>query len=40
MHLVFSELDTIRPHLNFKILDENNNGVIPRTFYLQLLSKE
>ena len=41
MHLVFLELEgTHRPHLNFKILDENNNEVIPRTFYLQLLNKE
>ena len=40
MHLVFLELDTHRPHLDFKILDENNNEVIPRTFYLQLLNKD
>ena len=40
MHLVFLELDTRRLHLDFKILDENNNEVIPRTFYLQLLNKE
>ena len=40
MHLVFLELDTHRPHLDFKILDENNNEVIPRTFYLQLLNKQ
>ena len=33
MHLVFLELDTQRPHLDFKILDENNK-------YLQLLNKE
>ena len=33
MHLVFLELETQRPHLDFKILDENNN-------YLQLLNKE
>ena len=39
MHLLFLELDTHRPHLDFKILDENNNKVIPRTFYLQLLNK-
>ena len=32
MHLVFLELDTHRPHLDFKILDENNNQVVPRTF--------
>ena len=36
MHLVFLELDTPRHHLDFKILDENNGEVIPRTFYLQL----
>ena len=40
MHLVFLVLDTHRPHLDFKILDENNNEVILRTFYLQLLHKE
>ena len=40
MNLVFLELDTHRSHLDFKILDENNNGVIPRTFYLQLLNKK
>ena len=40
MHLVFLELDTHRQHLHFKILDENNNEVIPRKFYLQLLNKE
>ena len=40
MHLAFLELDTYSAHLDFKILDENNNEVIPRTFYLQLLNKE
>ena len=40
MHLVFSELGTHRHHLDFKILDENNNEFIPRTFYLQLLNKQ
>ena len=40
MHLVFLELDMHRNHLDFKILDENNNEVIPRTFYLQLLNKQ
>ena len=40
MHLVFLELDTCRPHVDFKILDENNNEVILRTFYLQLSNKE
>ena len=40
MHLVFLELGTHRHHLDFKILDENNNEVIPRTFYLQLLNKQ
>ena len=40
IHLVFLELDTDRPHLDFKILDENNNEVIPKRFYLQLLNKE
>ena len=40
MHLVFLELDTHRPHLDFKILDEKYNEVIPRTFYLELFNKE
>ena len=40
IHFVFLELDIDKPHLDFKILDENNNEVIPRTFYLQLLNKE
>ena len=40
MHLVFLELDTYRHHLDFDILDEDNNKVIPRTFYLQLLNKQ
>ena len=39
VHLVFLELDIDQPHLDFKILDENNNEVIPRTFYLQLLNE-
>ena len=39
IHLVFLELDTHRPHLDFKILDENNNEVIARTLYLLLLNK-
>ena len=40
IHLVFLELDINQPPLDFKILDENNNEVIPRIFYLQLLNKE
>ena len=36
VYLVFLELDIDQPHLDFKILDENNSEVIPRTFYLQL----
>ena len=39
IHLVFLELDIDQPYLDFKILDENNNEVIPRTFYLQLLNE-
>ena len=39
IHLVFLELDTHQPHLDFEILDENNNEVIPKTFYIQLLNK-
>ena len=34
IHLVFLELDIDQPHLDFKILDENINEVIPRTFCL------
>ena len=40
IHLVFLELEIDQPHLDFKILDENNNEVIPKTFYLQLLNKQ
>ena len=40
MHLVFLELNTHRHHLDFKKLDENNNEIIPETFYLQLLNKD
>ena len=40
VRLLLLELDIHQPHINFKILDENNNEVIPRTFYLQLLNKE
>ena len=32
--VVFLELDAHRRHLDFKILDENNNEIIPRTFQL------
>ena len=39
-HLVFLELEGIHQHLDFKILDENNNEVISVSFYLQLLNKE
>ena len=40
MHLVLLELDMHRQHLDFKILDENNSEIMPRTFYLQLLNKQ
>ena len=40
MHLVLLELGTLWHHLDFKILNENNNEVIPRTFYLQILNKD
>ena len=39
-HLVFLELKGIHQHLDFKLLDENNNEVIPVSFYLRLLNKE
>ena len=32
IYLVFLELHKDQPHLDFKILHENNNEVIPRTF--------
>ena len=39
-HLVFLELEDMhQPHLDFRTRNENNN-VILRTFYLQLLNKE
>ena len=40
IHLVFLEVDIDQPQIDFKILDGNNNEVIPKTFYLQLLNKE
>ena len=39
-HLVFLELDTGHCYLDFKLLNEINNEVIPGTFYLQLLNKD
>ena len=39
-HLVFLELDIYQPLLYFKMLDENNNKVILRTFCLQLINKQ
>ena len=40
MYLAFLELDIAQSHLDFKMLDENNNEVIPRALYLQLLNKQ
>ena len=40
MHLAVLELDIAQPHLDFKLLEKNNNDVIPRTLYLQLLNKQ
>ena len=41
VHLVFLELqDKHHPHLDFKILDKNNNEVIPKIFHLELLNKD
>ena len=41
VNLVFLELEDLhQAHLDFKILDENNNEVIPKTFHVQLLNKE
>ena len=39
IHLVFLELTTHHCQLDFKLLDECNNAVIPRTLYIQLLNK-
>ena len=39
-HLEFSELDTHHHHLDFEPLHENNEVIIPRTFYLQLLNNK
>lgn len=40
MHSVFLELDRNHHHLDFKFLDENNNVIIPSTFYIQLSNKD
>ena len=40
IHLVFLELEDTHQHLDFKVLDENNNEVILVSFYLRLLNKE
>ena len=40
IYVVFLELDIDQPSLEFKILDENNNEVIPKIFSLQLLNKQ
>ena len=40
IHLVFLELEIDQPHLDFKILDENNNKVIPGTFDPQIINRE
>ena len=40
IHLIFLELEKDQLHLDFKILDEHHNEVIPKAFYLQLLNKE
>lgn len=39
VRLVFLEIDSHHCYLVFKLFDENNNAVIPKTFYLQLLNK-
>ena len=38
VHLVFLELEDMHQQLNFKILHENSNKFISRSFYLQLLT--
>ena len=40
MYLFFLELDTNDCHLDFKLLEKNLNAIIPRAFYLQLLSED
>ena len=37
--LVFPELNAHHCHVDFKLLEENKNLIIPRTFYHQLLNK-
>ena len=39
-HLAFLELEGIHQHLDFKILDESNNEVIPISFYVRILNKQ
>ena len=40
MNLVFLEEDNPHPcHLDFKLLDENNNIIISKMFFLRLLNK-
>ena len=40
IHLKLLELETHHCHLDFKLLDENNNTLFPKTFHLQLLYKD
>ena len=40
IYLVFLELETDWPHLDFEMLDEKNSEVISKMFYLQLLNKQ
>ena len=40
MDVVFLELEVKHCHLYFELLDENNNVIIQRTFYLQLLNED
>ena len=39
-YLVFLELEDMHQHLDIKILDEKNNGILLISFYLQLLNKQ
>ena len=39
-HVVFLESEDIHQHLDFKVLDQNNNEVIPVSFYLRPLNKQ
>ena len=40
VHLIFLELKKHHYHLDYKVLDENNNEIFQKTFCLQLLNEK